>query len=89
VKQSEIEQKARRLGARRKRHSDEGDEIQKAIKSLAKESEGVVTRERLCDLLGMHRSSLYELYIGGSSDGDDREEASGGAREGEQRSHAA
>lgn len=69
---AEIEAKARRVGARRRRHSEEGEAIQGAVAEVvasAREA-GKPSMEKLADLLGMHRSSIYELYLGGSSDGD-------------------
>lgn len=78
---AEIEAKARRVGARRKRHGDEGDAIQGAVAEVVAEAQGEVPMERLADLLGMHRSSIYELYIGGSND-DNAATAPSGAAQG-------
>ncbi len=74
---AEIEAKARRLGARRQRHSNEGEAIQESVAEVVAEARGVVPMERLAELLGMHRSSIYELYIGGSSDEEPAAAASG------------
>lgn len=67
----EIEAKAKRLGARRGRHASEGAAIQTEVEKIVPKARVAgVPMATLADLLGMHRSSLYELYIGGSDDGE-------------------
>lgn len=53
----------RRLGARRARYEEEGEALKAAIVKALSDTQGAVSRERAAELLGLHRSTLYELYM--------------------------
>lgn len=72
MSEKEIEAKLRRLGARRKRHQEEGKAIREAVTEAVAEARGVVPMQRAADLLDVHRGSLYDQFINGGSNGDDQ-----------------
>lgn len=62
--QKETRSKLSRLGARRKRNVKEGEELQGDVRDAVKEARDAgVPMDEVAERLGIHRSTLYELYI--------------------------
>lgn len=54
--------KLKALGNRRERQAQKDNELQDAVTEALKETEGVISVTEAASLLGLNRSTIYEVY---------------------------
>lgn len=62
---AQIRQKLRRVGARRQRVQVQADELQRDTIEALKLADGVISTTEAAKLVGLSRSTVYEVYRGG------------------------
>jgi transcriptional regulator of acetoin/glycerol metabolism len=55
----------RRLGERRQRHLEAGERLAEEIRQALAATEGQVSRTEAASLLGIDRTTLYQVYLTG------------------------
>lgn len=60
---TDIRARLKELGERRKRNEAEDSAITEEIKSALADAEGEVSRTEAADLLQIHRTTLYRVYV--------------------------
>ena len=63
--EAQVRQALRRLGVRRDRLRKEEKALHKDTKAALKQANGVIPVSEAAELLGLNRSTVYEVYRGG------------------------
>jgi DNA invertase Pin-like site-specific DNA recombinase len=63
--EAKVRQELRRLGSRRQRQRDAEEKLHADTVKALKDAEGVVPTTEAAELIGLNRSTVYEVYRGG------------------------
>jgi DNA invertase Pin-like site-specific DNA recombinase len=70
----EARNKLRAVGRKRKRLKAQEAELAKATGEALTAARGIVSTKEAADLVGLHRTTVYQQYGGGESDGSSEEQ---------------